>query len=69
MFHNRKFLFSGPIPYIIVQELFGQEAQGAAFNASVALNWLFNFLVMLMFRLFQVSLFNVLHVLFSTMKN
>ncbi|XP_071148814.1 solute carrier family 2, facilitated glucose transporter member 5-like [Mytilus edulis] len=55
----------GPIPYIIVQELFGQEAQGAAFNASVALNWIFNFLVMLVFRVLQMSMESYVYFMFS----
>ncbi|XP_063412059.1 solute carrier family 2, facilitated glucose transporter member 3-like [Mytilus trossulus] len=55
----------GPIPYIIVQELFGQEAQGAAFNASVALNWIFNSIVMLVFRVLQMSMESYVYFMFS----
>lgn len=50
-------IFSGPIPYIVVQEFFDQDAQGAAFNASVAFHWICNFLVILVFRMLQVKLY------------
>ncbi|CAG2210131.1 GLUT1 [Mytilus edulis] len=55
----------GPIPYIIVQELFEQDAQGAAFNVSVALHWLCNFLVMFCFRSLQMSMESYVYLMFS----
>ncbi|XP_063417577.1 solute carrier family 2, facilitated glucose transporter member 1-like [Mytilus trossulus] len=55
----------GPIPYIIVQELFEKDAQGAAFNVSVALHWLCNFLVMFCFRSLQMSMESYVYLMFS----
>ncbi|CAC5404376.1 SLC2A1 [Mytilus coruscus] len=55
----------GPIPYIIVQELFDQDAQGAAFNVSVALHWLCNFLVMFVFRMLQMLMESYVYLMFS----
>lgn len=52
-----KCLFSGPIPYIVVQEMFDEKDQSAAFTISMAVNWITSFVVLFLFRILQVSYF------------
>ncbi|XP_060075926.1 solute carrier family 2, facilitated glucose transporter member 1-like [Ylistrum balloti] len=43
----------GPIPFIIVSEIFRQEPRAAAMSISLAFNWVCNFTLMLVFRFMQ----------------
>ncbi|VDI50991.1 Hypothetical predicted protein [Mytilus galloprovincialis] len=47
------------------EEFFDQDAQGAAFNVSVALHWLCNFLVLFCFRSLQMSMESYVYLMFS----
>ena len=49
-------LFSGPIPFIVVGEIFRQEPRAAAMGFSIAWNWICNFILSLTFRFIQVSI-------------
>ncbi|XP_060565835.1 solute carrier family 2, facilitated glucose transporter member 1-like isoform X2 [Ruditapes philippinarum] len=43
----------GPIPFIVVGEIFRQEPRAAAMSFSLAFNWICNFILMLTFRFIQ----------------
>lgn len=43
----------GPIPFIVVSEIFRQEPRAAAMSFSLAFNWICNFILMLTFRFIQ----------------
>ncbi|KAL4220892.1 Solute carrier 2 [Mactra antiquata] len=43
----------GPIPYIVVSEIFRQEPRAAAMSISMAVQWTCNFLLLLTFRFIQ----------------
>ncbi|XP_021369634.1 solute carrier family 2, facilitated glucose transporter member 1-like isoform X2 [Mizuhopecten yessoensis] len=43
----------GPIPFLIVSEIFRQEPRAAAMSISLAFNWVCNFTLMLVFRFMQ----------------
>ena len=47
-------LITGPIPFIVVSEIFRQEPRAAAMSFSLAFNWICNFILMLTFRFIQV---------------
>ena len=49
-------LISGPIPFIVVGEIFRQEPRAAAMSFSLAFNWICNFILMLTFRFIQVNI-------------
>ena len=44
----------GSIPWFFVTELFTQRARGAASSVAIAVNWMANFTVGLLFPLMQV---------------
>lgn len=46
----------GPIPFIIVSEIFRQEPRAAAMSISLAFNWVCNFTLMLVFRFMQAAM-------------
>ncbi|KAL3861432.1 hypothetical protein ACJMK2_007466 [Sinanodonta woodiana] len=43
----------GPIPFIVVSEIFRQEPRAAAMSFSLAFNWVCNFILVLTFRFIQ----------------
>ena len=45
----------GPIPFIVVGEIFRQEPRAAAMSLSLAFNWICNFILMLIFPFMKVS--------------
>lgn len=47
---------SGPIPFIVVGEIFRQEPRAAAMSLSLTFNWVCNFILNLIFRFMQVRL-------------
>lgn len=56
----------GPIPYIVVSELFRQESRAAAMSFSLAINWICNFLLMLTFIFIQKSMEEYMYILFAS---
>lgn len=43
----------GPIPFIVVGEIFRQEPRAAAMSLSLTFNWICNFILMMVFRFMQ----------------
>lgn len=55
IFSKSALYFSGPIPFIVVGEIFRQEPRAAAMSLSLTFNWVCNFILMMVFRFMQVS--------------
>lgn len=54
----------GPIPFIVVSEIFRQEPRAAAMSFSLAFNWICNFILMLTFRFIQKGIEEYAYVIF-----
>ncbi|XP_005103578.2 solute carrier family 2, facilitated glucose transporter member 1 [Aplysia californica] len=54
----------GPIPFIVVGEIFRQEPRAAAMSISLAFNWVCNFILMLTFPFLQEGLEEFVYILF-----
>ena len=52
--HQCLFAIAGPIPFIVVGEIFRQEPRAAAMSLSLAFNWICNFILMLVFPFMKV---------------
>lgn len=46
----------GPIPFIVVGEIFRQEPRAAAMSLSLTFNWICNFILMMVFRFMQKAM-------------
>ena len=46
----------GPIPFIVVGEIFRQEPRAAAMSLSLTFNWVCNFILMMVFRFMQKAM-------------
>ncbi|KAH9510278.1 Solute carrier 2, facilitated glucose transporter member 3 [Bulinus truncatus] len=55
----------GPIPFIVVGEIFRQEPRAAAMSLSLAFNWICNFILMLTFPFLKDGLGAYVYILFS----
>lgn len=55
----------GPIPFIVVSELFQQDARAAAMSFSLAFNWICNFILVLTFRFIQKGLEEYTYIIFT----
>ncbi|XP_059140307.1 solute carrier family 2, facilitated glucose transporter member 1-like [Physella acuta] len=55
----------GPIPFIVVGEIFRQEPRAAAMSLSLAFNWVCNFILMLTFPFLKDGLEEFVYILFS----
>ncbi|XP_041378149.1 solute carrier family 2, facilitated glucose transporter member 5-like [Gigantopelta aegis] len=55
----------GPIPFIVVSEIFRQEARAAAMSLSLAFNWICNFILMLTFPFLKDGLGAYTYLLFT----
>lgn len=55
----------GPIPFIVVGEIFRQEPRAAAMSLSLAFNWICNFILMLVFPFMRDGLQEYTYVVFS----
>ncbi|KAK0061229.1 solute carrier family 2 facilitated glucose transporter member 1 [Biomphalaria pfeifferi] len=55
----------GPIPFIVVGEIFRQEPRAAAMSLSLAFNWICNFTLMLTFPFLKDGLGAYVYILFS----
>lgn len=54
----------GPIPFIVVSEIFRQEPRAAAMSFSLAFNWICNFILMLTFRFIQKGIEEYTYIIF-----
>ncbi|KAJ8321106.1 hypothetical protein KUTeg_002693 [Tegillarca granosa] len=54
----------GPIPFIVVSEIFRQEPRAAAMSFSLTFNWICNFVLMLVFRFMQKSMLGYVYLPF-----
>ncbi|PVD36656.1 hypothetical protein C0Q70_03642 [Pomacea canaliculata] len=55
----------GPIPFIVVSEIFRQEPRAAAMSLSLAFNWICNFILMLIFPFMKDGLQEYTYIVFS----
>ncbi|CAL1535382.1 unnamed protein product [Lymnaea stagnalis] len=55
----------GPIPFIVVGEIFRQEPRAAAMSLSLAFNWICNFILMITFPFLKDGLEEFVYILFS----
>lgn len=62
-FNPVKFAIAGPIPFIVVLDIFRQEPRAAAMSCSLGFNWICNFILILTFRFIQVSSYSEVHFL------
>ncbi|KAL4220891.1 Solute carrier 2 [Mactra antiquata] len=54
----------GPIPFIVVSEIFRQEPRAAAMSFSLAFNWICNFVLQLTFRFIQKGIGSYTYLIF-----
>ncbi|KAK7093689.1 solute carrier family 2, facilitated glucose transporter member 1-like [Littorina saxatilis] len=55
----------GPIPFIVVSEIFRQEPRAAAMSLSLAFNWICNFILMLVFPFMKDGMGEYTYIVFS----
>lgn len=54
----------GPIPFIVVGEIFRQEPRAAAMSLSLTFNWICNFILMMVFRFMQKAMLGFVYLPF-----